>query len=136
MTFTKKFLTNSCDPNELEEKDLEKILKKKIIHIWNEIIAVLIAEKEKFSMLLILKAIFEDSISNYFLYKILSFIYKFEKRGTWKILSFNIIDLLISFISLIPDFNLLDNLLLLIAKLEKNKSNYGEINIIADIDCK
>jgi len=82
MTFTKKFLTNSCDPNELEEKDLEKILKKKIIHIWNEIIAVLIAEKEKFSMLLILKAIFEDSISNYFLYKILSFIYKFEKRGT------------------------------------------------------
>ncbi len=64
-----------------EEININKIFTKKLFNLLSEMIRVFILENEKMSMLLLFRYIFEEEISNYFLYKMIVFLYKFKERG-------------------------------------------------------
>jgi hypothetical protein len=115
------------------KKDLEKILRRKLFEILKDILGKIIIEKEKLSFTIFLKNIFEDDLEPYIQYKFLSILYKSEFR-----------EKLIQLVNPHNEFYLFDNLLLMLLKLEKKKSNernnYNEKDIskeyLKDIQCK
>lgn len=81
INFIRKFLTRKSLLSVKEEININKIFTKKLFNLLSEMIRVFILENEKMSMLLLFRYIFEEEISNYFLYKMIVFLYKFKERG-------------------------------------------------------
>ena len=78
--FIKQFIKEKLE--NIDDLDsLEKTFKKKIFYLLNEMIIIFINENEKLSLLIFMKCLFGEEISIYLTYKLVSLIYKFDRRG-------------------------------------------------------
>lgn len=67
-----------------DAKELEKMFKKKAFELVNSLITAYICENNKLTMLMLMQATFEEEeLENqaYLVYKYLSVIYKYERKG-------------------------------------------------------
>ncbi len=80
LIFVKKFFLVNNKFHE-DNKELFKILNKKVYLLFHEMLNIFIIEKENYSMILFMKFLFEEIKEIRLIYKLIKLIYIFEKRG-------------------------------------------------------
>jgi hypothetical protein len=79
--FVRKFIIFNNESLILEKLELFKILKKNVFLLFKEMLTLFVIEKERYSVILFIKFLFEESIDILLRYKLISLIYTFDKRG-------------------------------------------------------